>query len=145
MPAGAWTSTILRMTDSDAPLTTPAAVLAHVTELVGPALRRQCWLLFTDSDSRPLPIVVPIDGLPVDPDPHEIARFLEALGEIVETAGARGIIVAWERPGGPDVAMQESDWMVALDKSGLPIVAQLLASDDGVRLLDPGFDALVAA
>ena len=53
-------------------------------------------------------------------------------------------MLVWERHGSAEVRMQEADWIAGLAASGAPVRAQLLASDDGVHLVDPAFAALVA-
>lgn len=58
--------------------------------------------------------------------------------------GAAAVVVVWERHGSAEVRMQEADWIAGLAASGAPIRAQLLASDDGVHLVDPALAALVA-
>ena len=128
--------------DRDLSWDTDAAVLDAVGFLLETALRRQTWLFPLD-DRHGSPAAVAIDDMPVDPDPEDVARFAELLRELVTQVGAEEVVVVWERPGGPDLRMQEADWVAALAGSGAPLRAQLLVSDDGVRLLDPAFEALV--
>jgi hypothetical protein len=127
------------------PLSTDADLLAMANELVGPAVRRQTWMFVLDADDRMSPVVAPIDGIPVDADPADIALLGSRLTEIVAAVpGAASVVLVWERPGTADVRMQEADWIAGLAGTGAPIRAQLLSSDDGVHLIDPTFAALVA-
>lgn len=127
------------------PLLTDSDLVAMATEMVGPALRRQTWLFVLDDEHRVLPVVIPIDGIPVDPDPDHIATLAVRLAELVDgLPDAERLVLVWERPGTPVARMQEVDWMLGLAASGAPIRAQLLASDDGIRVVDPKFEALVA-
>lgn len=127
------------------PLITDTDLIAMATEMVGPALRRQTWLFVLDDEHRVLPVVIPIDGIPVDPDPQHVATLADRLTELVEgLPDAERLVLVWERPGSSVARMQEADWMLGLASSGAPIRAQLLASDDGVRVVDPAFEALVA-
>ncbi|RIX31018.1 hypothetical protein [Amnibacterium setariae] len=127
------------------PLTTDADLVAMATDLVGTAIRRQTWLLLLDDEQRLAPVVVPMDGVPVDADPRHIATLAARLAELVESVPeAASIVLVWERPGGADVRMQEADWIAGLAATPAPIRAQLVASDDGVHLVDPAFAALVA-
>jgi hypothetical protein len=86
-----------------------------------------------------------MDGVPADADPAHVATLAARLTELVEgVPGAACVVLVWERPGSADVRMQEADWIAGLAASDAPIRAQLLASDDGVHLVDPAFAALVA-
>lgn len=127
------------------PLITDTDLIAMATEMVGPALRRQTWLFVLDDEHRALPVVIPIDGIPVDADPRHVATLADRLTELVDSLpDAARLVLVWERPGSSVARMQEADWMLGLASSGAPIRAQLLASDDGVRVIDPAFEALVA-
>lgn len=127
------------------PLTTDTDLVDMATELIGRAVRRQTWLLVLDGDQRLSPIVLPIDGLPADPDPEHVATLGARLGELVRTVpGGAAVVLVWERPGSADVRMQEADWIAGLAATDAPIRAQLVASDDGVHLVDPAFAALIA-
>jgi hypothetical protein len=137
--------TLPRMFEPLLPLTTDADLVAMATDLVGTAIRRQTWLLLLDDEQRLAPVVVPMDGVPVDADPRHVATLAARLAELVESVPeAASIVLVWERPGGADVRMQEADWIAGLAASAAPIRAQLVASDDGVHLVDPAFAALVA-
>lgn len=105
---------------------------------------RTTWLLMLDDTDRPLPQLIPIDGMPPDPDPEDVQRFAESAGMIAEACGAERLIVVWQRLGSGAIRMQEADWVVALAATHLPIRAQLLATEEGVRLLDPAFEGIVA-
>lgn len=134
------------MFDPQLPLTTDADLLAMTSDLIGPAIRRQTWLFVLDDDRRLSPVILPvIDGVPVDADPQSIEQLATTIAELVarvEPAGS--VVIIWERPGTADVRMQEADWIAGLAASGAPIRAQLIASDDGVHLIDPAFAQLVA-
>lgn len=127
------------------PLTTDADLVAMATEFVGAAIRRQTWLFVLDDEQRLSPIVIPMDGVPADADPAHVSLLAARLTELVEgVPGAASVVLVWERPGSADVRMQEADWIAGLAGSDAPIRAQLLASDDGVHVVDPAFAALVA-
>lgn len=133
------------MFDPLLPIPTDADLLAAIHELVGPAIRRQTWLLTLDDEQRLGPVISRIDDVPVDPDPvavDQLARMLQALcHEIDEVAS---VVLVWERPGDAEVRMQEADWIAGLAATDAPIRAQLVSADDGVHLVDPAFAALVA-
>ena len=128
------------------PLSTDADLVAMATELVGPAIRRQTWLFVLDDEHRLSPVVVPMDGVPADADPVHVETLAARLTELVGMVpGAASVVLVWERTGTADVRMQEADWIAGLAATDAPIRAQLLASDDGVQLVDPAFAALVAS
>ncbi len=134
------------MLDDDLPIRSDDDVLRLVREVIGDdgVRGRTAWVLLLDADDRPMPTVIPVEGVPVDPDPDHVARFAEAVGAVLQAVGGSRAIIAWERDGGGAVRMQEADWAGALAATGLPLRAQLLATDDGVRLLDPDFERIVA-
>jgi len=128
------------------PLSTDADLVAMATELVGPAIRRQTWLFVLDDEHRLSPVVVPMEGVPADADPVHVETLAARLTELVGMVpGAASVVLVWERTGTADVRMQEADWIAGLAATDAPIRAQLLASDDGVQLVDPAFAALVAS
>jgi hypothetical protein len=134
-----------RMFEPLLPLSTDADLLAMATEFVGPALRRQVWMITLDDEQRLGPLVSQIDDVPVDADPIDVARLADTFRFVVrEVPGAASVVLVWERPGSPDVRMQEADWIAGLAATDAPIRAQLISSDDGVHLVDPVFAALVA-
>lgn len=127
------------------PMSTDADLLAMANDLVGPALRRQLWMFTLDDDERLGPLVSQIDDVPVDADPAHVERLAETFRFIVrEVEQASSVLLVWERPGSADVRMQEADWIAGLAATDAPIRAQMVASDDGVHLVDPAFAVLVA-
>jgi hypothetical protein len=116
--------------------TTDADLLDSLRDLIGPALRNEVWLFFTDSSGEPIPLVIPIEDVPMRLD------AVERLGEIVvETgrmAGAESVLLVWERPGEAWLSDDEAEFVDAVAAAitpGLRVRAQALSSDLGVRLL----------
>lgn len=133
------------MFDPLLPIRTDADLIGMADDVVGLAIRRQTWVLLLDDEHRPVPLVVPMDGVPVDPDPEHVAKLADRVRLLVETMPeAASAVLVWERPGSAALRMPEADWIAALDATDAPIRAQLLSSDDGVRLIDPSFEAIVA-
>ncbi len=115
------------------------------------AIRRQLLITFLDPDDRETGIIIPIDDYPLRPDAPEST---EDLGEITaatlfasrfaalarELGFARAVLV-WERRGGPAVREAERAWgeafARALGEQGIPMGAQLLLHDRGLRLIEP--------
>ena len=105
---------------------------------------RLTWVLLLDASARPLPVVIPIRDMPVDADPEDVQRFADALGGFFDGTEAEQAVVLWQRPGGGAIRMHEADWAAGLAAAAVPLRAQLLVTDDGIRLLDPAFEAIVA-
>jgi hypothetical protein len=133
-----------RMFEPLLPLRTDADLVAMADELVGEPLRRQVWVFLLDDEQRLAPLVVPMDGVPADPAPDDVARMAERIHLLVEAVPeAVTAVLVWERAGSADPRMQEADWIAALAASGAPIRAQLLATDAGAAVVDPAFATVV--
>lgn len=128
------------------PLTTDADLVAMVDDLVGLPLRRQTWVFLLDDEQRLAPLVVPMDGVPADPAPEDVATLAERVhllvGAVPEAVTA---VIVWERSGPADPRMLEADWIAALAATDAPIRAQLIAGDSGAAVVDPAFAAVVAS
>jgi hypothetical protein len=117
-------------------ISTDADLLDSLRDLIGPALRDELWLFFTDADGAPIPLVIPIEDVPMRLD------VVERLGEVVvetgRAAGAADVLLVWERPGEAWLSDDEAEFVAAVAAAvspGLRIRAQALSSDFGVRLL----------
>ena len=135
------------MTDPETPpLTTDRAVRDFVEQLVGEAIRPQCWVFLLDAGDRPLPVALPIDDLPMPADPQETARFAAALDGIASGTGPAAVLLALERPGPDDLTPSEAAWARnvrrSFDGCATRLRALVLVHDRGLRLLDAA--ALVA-
>jgi len=125
----------------DEPLLTDADIDGRVANMIGRACRSQLWLLFLDERSVMLPTVMPCDDLP-SPLTDELANAIAAmlrqavLGTPIESA-----VFVWERPGGPiagerdRVSAARLAWACA--DAGVPVRAQLISHDFGVRAFGP--------
>ena len=128
------------------PLTTRGEILERVDDLVGTAVARQLWLLFVDEDDVQLPILVPLDHIPVRPSDRE-RRSIEFLIDSVcaecDWAGTpvAGVIVVHERYASPQLQNADREWArtvrdVVVD-SGLAFRAAAISHSSGTRLLEP--------
>jgi hypothetical protein len=129
------------MTDPlSSPLTYDRAVRDFVEQLVGEAIRPQCWVFLLGADGTPLPVALPIDDLPVSADPTEAARFSGALDSIADGTGAAAVLLALERPGPDDLTPTEAAWArnlrQAFEGRRTHLRALVLVHDRGMRLLD---------
>jgi|tagenome__1003787_1003787.scaffolds.fasta_scaffold19677505_1 hypothetical protein len=121
------------------PIPTDADLLASVQSLIGPAARDQVWLLLQDADGVPLPLVVPIEDVPMRPDAVPVVA--RAVAAIAQAAQAASVTLVWERLGPDRLDDEETAFVSAVREAvaaSLPVRAQLLSSDRGVRLLPPG-------
>ena len=84
------------------PLTTDADLVAMADELVGSAIRRQTWVFLLDEEQRMLPVVVPMDGVPADADPVDVATMADRVdllvGGVPEAMDGAGAMFDEARP-----------------------------------------------
>ena len=114
------------------PIRSDAELDDLVEDAVGLALRRQCWLLFIDPDSRALPLVMPCDDLPEHPDELDGRRLAAFIRHLLDETGAAEAVVVWERPGTRWLAPGERTWRRLLEAERVPIRAQYRSSSEGV-------------
>src|SRR4051794_20791172 len=129
------------MTDfGTSPLSSNQDVRDFVEQLVGEAIRPQCWVFLLDRGDRPLPVALPIDDPPVVAEPREATRFVAALDGIAQSAGAAAVLLALERPGPEDLTPTEAAWSSnvrrSFEGSRTSLRALVLVHDRGMRLLD---------
>jgi hypothetical protein len=131
---------LVPMTDPRAaPLTTDHDVRDFVAQLVGEAIRPQCWVFLLDGDARPLPVALPIDDLAVVADHREATRLAVALDGIAGGTGASAVLLALERPGPADLTPTEAAWVRnvhrSFDACRADLRALVLVHDRGMRIL----------
>jgi hypothetical protein len=122
-----------------APLTAPtdADLLETVSSLVGPAAHVQLWLFPLDADGVPLRVVIPIEDVPLDP--AVMPRLGATVAEMAGTAGWASLVLVWERPGPAWLTTSEEAVAAAFRAaSGLPLRAEFLSHDTGVRRIGAG-------
>ena len=127
------------------PLSTASALLDRFEEFLHRALRRQLWVCFLDDDLVQLPLVVPVEDVPVRPRPEPLAGLLDAFEEVGRHVGASRVVVVLERPGPGAARTSDAAWTEAvtsgLEGRSLTLHALLVCSDDGVELLlAPGLE-----
>jgi hypothetical protein len=115
------------------PLTTDALIHERATALVGRAVRRQLWLLFLDEHDLQLPVIMPIDDLPVSPP--DGAKL--PIAAIAQEVGARSVVVVLERYGDDTLTENDKEWARHLREScaatSVRLRAILLSHRRGVR------------
>jgi hypothetical protein len=130
------------MTDPAEPLSDDRTLQDFVEQLVGEAIRPQCWVFLLDPAARPLPVALPIDDLPMSADPAEAARFTTALDGLADSTGAAAVLLVLERPGPQDLTPTEAAWARnvhgAFAGRRSQLRALVLVHDSGMRILDAG-------
>lgn len=123
------------------PVNTLEQARARVFDLVGHALRRQLWLMLLDPHGNQLSLLVPLDGIPLRPEPGSVRRFAVAINAfLAHEAPGGSIIVTLERPGSAALTAPDQAWAVELAQSFgklMPITGLFVAHDDGVAVLRP--------
>ncbi len=127
-----------------APLETDADVIHRVDRLVGADARRDrsLWLLFLAADAVQLPVVVPIDEVPADPDPATAGSICEVVARVLDDAAPGGsVVIALVRDNGRGLNDSDQQWLTALRaaaaRTGVHLRMICLATRDGVRRLEP--------
>lgn len=124
-----------------APLTTDAEIEDRVLALIGTAGHRQLWLMFLDSDDGQLPVVIPLDDLPREPNRAETDVLVGHLAGILAQVRAVQLVLVWERPGRGRLTERDQAWARALAancaRRGVRLRAQLLSHTRGVTILAP--------
>lgn len=103
-------------------------VLEVMLSLVGPerAGPPALWLVLLDADGMMLPVVLPLVGIPLRPDPHEVRQILVAVGDVLtHDAPGGSLAVAVVRAAGGDRGSFERAWENAL---------RAAATDQGLRI-----------
>jgi hypothetical protein len=122
-----------------APLHTDADVLRRVDQLIEPdaRLRQTLWLFFLDRNQQQLPVVVPIDDVPDDPDPELVGSLCFIIAEVLGDAEPKGsVVLVLTRPGAAAPGYADRTWRDRLkdaaDEHGARIRMMCLATPDGV-------------
>lgn len=118
------------------PVTTIAQARDRVAQLVGTALRRQLWLMLLDRDGVQLPMIIPIEDIPLRPQAGHLTALAVQFAELLDSYAPGGsMILTLERPGGPDLTAPDQAWASELRASfgaTLRITGLFVASDDGI-------------
>ncbi|TFD67942.1 hypothetical protein [Cryobacterium ruanii] len=126
----------------DAPaVTTAEQAKARVFDLVGHAIRRQLWLMLLDAHGQQLSMLIPIDGIPLRPEPGSVRPFAVRINDILAREDPGGsIIVTLERPGAAALTAPDQAWAIELAQSFgklMRIAGLFVAHDDGIAVLSP--------
>lgn len=121
-----------------APLHTDADVLRRVDQLIEPdaRLRQTLWLFFLDRNQQQLPVVVPIDDVPDDPDPELVGSLCFIIAEVLGDAEPEGsVVLVLTRPGAVTPGHADRTWRDRLKDAAAEHGARIrmicLATPDG--------------
>jgi hypothetical protein len=122
------------------PVLTDDQAVVLMRPLLTSAIRRQFWVLFLDEWACPLPLLMPM-ALP--PRPGVLGPALGVfLAEMGRAEGASGVVVAFERLGGPEIRDADRPWLRAIHtacvSSGLAFRRPLLCHSFGVTSVPEG-------
>jgi len=144
------------MTDHDAladldrrPLTDDRDLERYLTALMRKGSVWRTWVMLLDDQWRSTKVIIPIDGLPKDPQepaampsggPVSAARVLGVrIAEIVEQTPAAAAVVIWERPGGVGADPKLDRWVSGMREAFAAgpeaLRAQVLLGDEGAKVL----------
>lgn len=127
----------------DQPLADDAALLAFARFLhdgVTPR-RRTLWFVMLDHRRCPLPVIVPIDHVPDEPDVLMVSNLGQAWHEILRDEPGSSVVLMLERPGPAVASFDDLAWRAALRSAaaehGITLAGFFLATAHGVRPLTP--------
>lgn len=126
------------------PLRDAHELLEVALSLVGPerAGPPALWVLLLDADDVVLPVVLPLVGVPLRPDPAQVRQVVLAMGDVLEHDAPGGALaVALVRAAGGDRGAFERAWEHALrtacDDQGVRLRALLAVGEHRARVLGP--------
>jgi hypothetical protein len=125
------------------PVHTDSDVLLRIQQLIEPAVRKRhsLWLFFLDRNQQQLPVVVPIDDVPDDPDPELVGNLCWIIAEVLGDHEPEGSVVfALTRPGTASPDGFDRIWHDRLRDAAAVHNARIrmtcLATPEGVLALD---------
>lgn len=103
---------------ADVPIRSADELTSRWTMLLDPPVfgARSLWLSWFGSDGRMLPVVIPVDDLPLVPDPALVMSLREVHDSLLEEqlGGDGHLAMALCRPGEPNVRGDDELWIDAL-------------------------------
>ena len=89
---------------------------AHWTALLDPPTfgARSLWLTWLDDQGLMLPLVIPIDDVPLIPDDYVLRGVLQMHDTVIAQRGVAHLALALCRPGDPVLTEDDDEWVEAL-------------------------------
>jgi hypothetical protein len=119
---------------------TPQDVRQYVEDLIGYATNPgQLWLLFLDTDRRPLQALMPVEHIPALPDEYVIDTTLRMLVDVAAKDAFGWIVFVLERWGSAGITGSDRSWASMLAERsvefGLQVAGVVLCTPQSVRHL----------
>jgi hypothetical protein len=128
--------------DVPAPLSTDEEILARIGLILDADARQQRSLVvqFLDAQDRELPVVVPVDGIPRQPDGPTVTNLCWIISQVLdEHAPGGSVVLTLTRPGSDEIGSEDRGWRDAIASAaadeGASIRLMCLGTRDGVRVL----------
>jgi hypothetical protein len=126
----------------DAPLVTDEEILSRVGVILDADARRLRSLVvqFLDADDQELPVIVPVDGIPLKPDGPTVTNLCWIITQVLgEHAPGGSAVLTLTRPGSTEVDPDDRRWHDAIISAAAAEDARIrlvcLGTPDGVRAL----------
>ena len=126
------------------PLRDADDLLEVALSLVGPerAGPPAVWIVLLDADGMMLPVVLPLSGVPLQPDAVQVRQVVLAMGDVLtHDAPGGSIAVALVRAAGGDRGAFERAWehalRVACHDQGVRLSAVVAVGEHRARVLGP--------
>ena len=125
----------------DIPLTTDSEIEDRIGQLLGTANQRQLWLILLDDRDQQLPLLIPIDGMPVRPPHLDDSGLGPAFQLLVDEYDVAAFVVVLERFASAELQNGDREWARVIDATcsdiGVPLRAVVVLHADGTRWLAP--------
>jgi hypothetical protein len=112
-----------------------------VGHLPGHAQATRIWFYLFDHDGAPLPVVVPVHGVPLASQPRSRMPLRALLKRLVRLPPVAGVACVLERPGSRTLTTCDRIWLCAVrdtaGETGLLFIGASLSWSSGTRLV-PG-------
>lgn len=132
--------TLPQKLEDAAPVTTVAEAQDRVADLLGPATSRSLWFMMLDRYGLQLPVLVPIDDIPLYPEPEKLTSMALNFCSVLDAHGSGGsVILSLERPGPAALTAPDQAWGAALQSAFgavTRVMGLFLVHDDGIAVLD---------
>jgi len=108
--------------------------------------RHSIWHIFFDADGQMCPVIIPIDDIPLEPDPNVLDNLADIVGEITRASAIASVAVLFSRPGEQAMTAADRRWARAIHAafaSTIRLWPVHLATTDRIQIFAP--DDLIAA
>jgi hypothetical protein len=98
------------------PVRSPLALTRRWVTLLAPPVfgARSLWLTWLDDQGLMLPLVIPIDDVPLTPDSHVLRGVRQMHETVIAQRGVAHLAMALCRPGNSVLTEDDDEWVEAL-------------------------------